>query len=107
VRGLATLLTSGVGVIALAQAPPQPQFTDRVDVSRIVVDARPLDGKGNAILGLTADDFAVRIGNKAARVESATWVGAESSEAPPLPIVDARLPAAALERGRVFVLLFD
>ena len=54
----------------------QPQFTDRVDVARIVVDVRALDGMGRAILDLTADDFAVKIHGKPVRVESATWVGA-------------------------------
>ena len=106
-RSLALLLVVATSAAALAQTAQPPQFTDRVDVSRIVVDARPLDGKGNAILGLSADDFAVRIGNKPAHVESATWIGAESSEVLGPPVVDAPMPSGALPRGRLIVLLFQ
>jgi hypothetical protein len=54
-------------VSATAQSPPQPRFNDRVDVARIVVDARALDGTGRAIPGLTARDFAVKIAGRPAR----------------------------------------
>jgi VWFA-related protein len=96
-----------MSVAALAQTSQQPQFTDRVDVSRIVVDARPLDSKGNAILGLTVDDFAVKIHNQPVRVESATWVGAGSSDVQRPPAVDARVPVEPLEHGRLIVFLFQ
>src|SRR5262245_52307138 len=105
-RGFATLRILGMSVVALAQSSQQPQFTDRVDVSRVVIDARPLDGRGNAILGLTADDFAVRIGRRPVRVESATWVGADSSEVLP-PAADAGVSADLLPRGRLIVFLFQ
>src|ERR1700716_152508 len=52
-----------------------PRFGERVDVARIIVDARVLDDRGNPIPGLTADDFKIRIDGKLARVETAAWVG--------------------------------
>jgi VWFA-related protein len=85
----------------------QPQFTDRVDVSRIVVDARALDSMGRAIPGLTADDFSVSIGGKPMRVESATWMGAGApSMAPGESESSAPSDGGALH-GRLIVLLFQ
>jgi VWFA-related protein len=91
----------------VAQAPQQPQFTDRVDVARIIVDARALDGMGRAIEGLAAEDFAVKIGGKAARVESAIWVGAESEAPPVTPADTLRFPEGSLPQGRLIVFLFQ
>jgi hypothetical protein len=56
------------------------RFGERVDVARVIVDARVLDDRGNPVLGLTADDFKVRIDGKAARVETATWIGEHDPE---------------------------
>jgi VWFA-related protein len=92
---------------AIRLAAQQPQFTDRVDVSRIVVDVRALDGMGNAIQELGADDFAVKISGRPARVESAIWVGA-ASEAPPVTATDTlRFPEGSLPHGRLIVFLFQ
>jgi VWFA-related protein len=89
---------------ALAQQPPR--FRDRVDVARIVVDARVLDSQGRAIPGLTADDFTVRIRNRPARVESATWVGAGSDAAG--PALDGRpVGQESIPQGRLIVFLFQ
>jgi hypothetical protein len=55
--------------------------------SRIIVDARVLDDRGNLVPGLTADGCNVNIDAKTARVETATWIGAR----------DADLDAALLE----------
>ena len=52
-----------------------PRFHERVDVARVVVDARVVDDRGNPILGLSADDFAVKINRKICRVETAAWIG--------------------------------
>jgi VWFA-related protein len=100
-------LLLGAGTGARAQTPQQPRFTDRVDVARLVVDVRALDGMGSPIEGLSADDFTVRIGGKPARVESALWVGA-ASEAPPVaPTETLRFPEASLPQGRLIVFLFQ
>jgi VWFA-related protein len=97
-------LTVIAAVPAAAQQPPR--FRDRVDVARLVVDARALDSKGNAIPGLTAEDFLVRIRNRPARVESATWVGAASdAEAP--TVAGNVVTSQAIPRGRLIVFLFQ
>jgi VWFA-related protein len=107
VRGLLTLLISAMSVATLAQSSQSPQFTDRLDVSRIVVDARALDGMGRAIPGLTTDDFAVSIGGKPMRVESATWVGGGATPpSSPVGCESAPSDAAALH-GRLIVFLFQ
>ena len=82
VRGLVAFLVVGTCALTFAQAPQQPKFTDRVDVARIVVDVRALDGMGRAIQGLTAVDFAVKIHGKAVGVESATSVGTGADASP-------------------------
>jgi VWFA-related protein len=86
-----------------------PRFDERVDVHRIIVDARVLDDRGNPLLGLTAEDFKARINGKPARVETATWVGgldtsadAAALEHPPLPESDA-----FIRPGRLIVFLFQ
>jgi VWFA-related protein len=102
VRGIILLFAS-----ASLSLPQQPQFTDRVDVSRIVVDARALDGMGRAIPGLTADDFSVSIGGKPARLESATWVGAGADLTPSAEPQSATPEDGVLPRGRLILFLFQ
>jgi VWFA-related protein len=57
------------------QEAQQPRFAERVDVSRVIVDVRVTDNRGGPIVDLVVEDFAVKIDGKAARVESARWVG--------------------------------
>jgi VWFA-related protein len=100
----ALILLFATASVTLAQ---QPQFTDRVDVSRLVVDARALDSMGRAIPGLTPDDFSVTIGGKPMRVESATWIGA-GAPAPLSPSASGSLASdGAALHGRLIVLLFQ
>ncbi len=94
-------LSSGLG----GQQPPR--FSDRVDVARLVVDARVLDDRGNPILGLTADDFRVRVDGTDARVETATWVGGLDTDAHRPPIATPRDSAGPLRPGRLLVILFQ
>jgi VWFA-related protein len=93
-------------LVAPAAAQQTPQFRDRVDVARIVVDARALDSQGHPIPGLTADDFIVRIRNRPARVESATWVGAGSGTVEPIP-GNASASDGTIPQGRLIVFLFQ
>jgi len=91
-----------------AQEQP-PRYVERVEVERLIVDARALDDHGDAITGLTADDFKVTIDGIPARVETATWVGEPEAES-----VDVATPRAAtrdasvpVPQGRLIVLLFQ
>ncbi len=91
------------------------QFRERVRVERVILDARVLDDRGNPMLGLTADDFRVRIDGKGVRVETATWIGERNQQpedaVPSQPSI-ASIPdaGAGLERsqpafGRLVVFL--
>lgn len=88
-----------------------PRHVEHVEVSRVLIDARAVDGQGQPIRGLTAADFRVRIDGKPARVESAHWVGARDAEPgtlageTPLPAAGAAVPPEA--RGRLIVFLFQ
>lgn len=52
----------------------QQTFQQRVDVARVLLDVRVVDGSGTPIAGLTAADFAVRIDGQVAPVETVEWV---------------------------------
>ena len=94
---LLTLCSSAVPVAA------QPQYVEQVDVARVVVDARVVDNKGRALIGLEPADFVMRIDGELARVESALWAGG----AAPLAELDSPTePTGLLEagaRGRLIV----
>ena len=53
----------------------QRPFVERVEVARILVDARAFDDNGMPLAGLEAADFTVKIGGRPVRVESAEWIG--------------------------------
>src|SRR5436305_2519287 len=71
-------------LLAIASLPAQqPRFNERVDVARVMIDVRVVDAAGNAVLGLEASEFDVRIDGRRARVESALWetdAGSEGAE---------------------------
>jgi VWFA-related protein len=77
---LAALALCGTRAAGLQEAQ-QPRFAERVDVSRVIVDVRVVDNRGGPIVDLVVEDFAVRIDGKAARVESARWVGGSEPQA--------------------------
>lgn len=98
-----------------------PRHTEHVTVSRILLDARAVDSKGQPIRGLNASHFKVRVDGKPARVESAEWVGQESAAGrqssspagaegqgalagPPVSAVGQSLSPV---NGRLIVLLFQ
>ena len=103
---IATLL-AGAAIAAQEQAPPR--FGERVEVGRILVDARVLDDRGNPIPGLTADDFKVSIDGKTARVETATWVGGHDTvlDIPSLESTPYRDAGPPTGPGRLIVFLFQ
>jgi len=88
------------------------RFRDEVDVERVVIDARAVDGRGRPLRGLTAADFQVKVDGQPVALESATWVsGAAPDE--PLPLVEGGdgpagdVVVGGLPRGRLVVLLFQ
>jgi VWFA-related protein len=64
--GLLALFPSAVA----AQRP----FVERVDVSRVLIDARVLDDHGQAVRDLGPEDFSVTIDGDSVRVESVEWI---------------------------------
>jgi VWFA-related protein len=88
----------------------QPQrFEERVEVARIIIDARVLDDRGNPVPGLTRDDFKVRIDGRILRVETATWVGGRDTglEAAPTVRTPQREAGVPITQGRLIVFLFQ
>ena len=58
----------------LLQAQQLPRFTEQVQVTRILIDARVINDAGTPVLDLGSDDFEVKIGGKLAPIESVSWV---------------------------------
>ena len=103
-RHLAALMTFSLlaGAVVAAQ---QPRLAERVDVVRVLVDARVVDDDGQPVLGLEPADFEVKIGGERVRVEFVQWIGAEAPGSDPIP---STALAGVLEpevRGRLIVVL--
>ncbi len=91
----------------LAAQQPPPRFHERIDVARVVVDARVVDDRGNPVIGLSADDFAVKIDHRICRVETAAWIG-EHDTTVSAPAASAEGSSApAVRGGRLVVFLFQ
>jgi VWFA-related protein len=114
-RVWATIGAAGVlcGTALLAQQPAQPTpqqrppLVERVEVTRVVIDARVIDDYGAAILGLAAPDFSVTIGGKPARVQMALWSGDTAPRGPSGALLSARNMPGESEPGQLVVLLFQ
>ena len=88
-----------------AQAPQESQYVERVEVARVLIDARVVDKSGQPVLGLEAADFEVQIDDTQARVEAVEWIGSESTDLRPLPSTDLAGALEPVVRGRLVVLL--
>ena len=92
---------------AAQQTPPLPRYTERVDVTRVLIDARAVDGRGRPILGLEPADFRVRIDGRPARVETAQWIADGAVDRDGAPIPSTELAGYAAPPGRLVVFLFQ
>jgi VWFA-related protein len=111
---LAVAVAASAGLVAAAGRGQQPpRHTESVTVSRVLIDARVVDARGEPIRNLSAAHFKVRIDGKPARVESALWVGdGGQGAAAPLPAVPAGQDFAGLSQAdtstaRLIVLVFQ
>jgi VWFA-related protein len=105
--GAAAAIATLIAYIVVS-AQQTPRYVERVDVARIIIDARVLDDGGSPITGLTADDFKVTIDGKVARIETATWVGGRDVDVETTPLDAAQFSEAApAGPGRLIVFLFQ
>ncbi|HYI08038.1 MAG TPA: VWA domain-containing protein [Thermoanaerobaculia bacterium] len=72
------LLALSIAAAVASASTAQAQYGDAITVSRALVDVRVTDSHGNAIPGLGAADFDVKIDGKPAVVESVTWIDADA-----------------------------
>lgn len=106
--GAAVLLAAALAA-SPAVARQIPRYTERVDVTRVLVDVRVLDPEGRPLPGLEPDDFRVTIDGRPARVESAQWIAPAPADADAPPLASAGragLLAPALT-SRLIVFLFQ
>ena len=107
--GIGLAIAAGSIAVGQAQEPSasQDRFTERVDVARILIDARVLDDAGRPVLGLNAADFEVTIDGTPVRVESAQWVGEQPPVNAPLPATSVVGVVAPPPPGRLVVFLIQ
>lgn len=94
---------------AVAQTPtPLPTYSAEVVVRRVVADVRVVDRKGQAIRGLTADNFRVFVDGIPAVLDSVEWIeGSEPYAEGLTPEVAAQAGVDAAPRGRLVVFFFQ
>ena len=104
-RAVVALVMASVPLTPAVFSAQQRQVVERVEVTRVLIDARVVDGTGQPVLGLEAADFEVEIDGKAVRVELAQWVGGERSPTDTLPATELSGVVVPEPRGRLIVFL--
>ena len=104
---VAALLHRPAALARAGEGQQQP-FVERVEVARILIDARALDDRGQPIADLGAADFEVAIGGQPVRVESAEWIAGpvmrpDEGVAPEEDVL--RSDSVAPREGRLIVFL--
>ncbi len=108
-RPIVLALVACASAALLAAGQQRPRFSERVDVTRVLVDARVVDDRGAPIRGLKPEDFRVKIDGEPARVESAEWIegGAVDREGAPLASTERTGVSQLAPPGRLIVFLFQ
>ena len=71
---LACLIVAGCATASAQQSQvPTPRITERVDVSRVVVDVHVLAQDGSPVLGLRAPDFRVFVDGRPVLLDEVRW----------------------------------
>lgn len=98
---------------------PPPRFSEAVEVARVLIDLRIVDGRGAALADVSADELRVEVDGRRVAAESLQWVaagGVRTAEAGPevaapetLEEAEALLapPEPAPDAGRLLVLFFQ
>jgi VWFA-related protein len=76
---LAVSALVGLAIQPELRGGQQQLFVERVEVARILIDARVVDDNGRPIRGLSPADFSVTIDGRSSGVESVEWVGARGT----------------------------
>jgi VWFA-related protein len=102
---VACAVATAVATVAAQQQ--MPRFAERVEVKRILIDARVVDDAGRPLRDLVAEDFTVKIGGKRAQVDTVQWVSG-TAEDPAEPLPSARVePNLEPIPGRLIVYVFQ
>lgn len=91
----------------LAALPLSAQYQETITVARVLVDVRVTEYGGEPLTDLTPADFEVRIGKKAANVESLTWIADTADAAAASDEASEAIAAPARPRGRLFVVFIQ
>jgi VWFA-related protein len=102
----AALAPAAALALALAsEDPPEVHLRERVDVERVLIELRVVDGHGRPVRGLGPDHFRVRLAERDVAVESAFWV--DGAEAPLAEQAREAGLAPEAPRGRLVVFFFQ
>jgi len=106
---LAAALAAALLAAALPAAAQQPQFEERVEVLRVVLETRVVNSHDEPVTGLGISDFTVTVGGQPVPLEAAAWVGTSyDREAVAEALLAGReLPAVTPRPGRLYVLLYQ
>jgi VWFA-related protein len=107
-RRLVPALVMAVVVATVFAQQEQPRFAERVEVNRILIDARVVDDAGQPVADLGVEDFEVKLGGKAARLDSVQWIAAPPSDETPSPARSADVAVSfQASQGRLIVYVFQ
>lgn len=84
-RSRSCVLLLGAFLVALcgrAIEPPKEQFDDEITVALDTIVVRVVDGDGRPILGLTPEDFRLRVHGREIPVTAVDWVSSQSEAEP-------------------------
>ena len=100
------------GARARGQTTPRPgTYREEARVDRVVLDAYVTDKRGDAMPGLTPEDFRVIVDGKSLSLETAEWIPADAPEVEPSHEVDAFSaeppPTAQVAPGRLLIFFFQ
>lgn len=102
-----------IGLVALGAAAfllrdQGPQFRERVDVERVLLDARVLDGLGEPRRDLKPTDFRLKVDGRLVPVESVHWIDGGTPYAEGLsPEHASAVGAPQVPPGRLIVFFFQ
>jgi VWFA-related protein len=95
-------------LLALMPAAQEPRFGDRVDVERVLLDVRVVDGRGQPVRGLGAADFRLEVDGRPVPIESAQWIEGDRPYAEGLtPEAAATARVRSAPEGRLVVFYFQ